>query len=181
LTLFPFNGKRPQVADDAFVAESAVVVGEVQIGSQSSVWPNAVMRGDAGIIRIGARSNIQDGTLVHTSEGGEVVVGDGVSIGHGAILHGCRLGNDVLVGMGAILLDGAKVDDWVLVGAGALVPQNVVIPSKSLVLGVPGKITRQLSDQDLEYIRRNAEEYVSLASKYLAAKDMQLTNPRLLK
>ena len=131
-----------------------------------------MIRGDSGAIRIGNRSNIQDGTLVHTSERGEVEVGDGVSVGHGAILHGCRLGNDVLVGMGALLLDGAKVDDCVLVGAGALVPQNVFIPSKNLVLGVPGKVTRPLSEQDLEYIRRNAEEYVSLVSKYLAAKQI---------
>ena len=103
MTLQTFNGRRPQVADDTYVAENATVNGDVWIGSQSSVWPNAVLRGDVGIIRVGSRSNVQDGTLIHTSKDGETVVGDGVSIGHGAILHGCKLGNDVLGGMGAIV------------------------------------------------------------------------------
>ena len=170
MTLHPFNGRRPQVSDDAFVAESATLVGDVWIGSQSSVWPNAVLCGDVGAIRIGSRSSIQDGTVVHTSEEGEAVIGNGVSVGHGAILHGCILGNDILVGMGAIVLDGARVEDLVLVGAGALIPQNVVIPSRSLVLGVPGRVTRQLNDQDLEYIRHNADEYISLSSKYLESR-----------
>ncbi len=170
MTLHPFNGRIPLVADDAYVAENATLVGNVRIGSQSSIWPNAVLRGDVGTIRIGERSSIQDGTIVHTSEEGEAIIGNGVSIGHGAILHGCNLGNDVLIGMGAIVLDGAQVEDLVLVGAGALIPQNVVIPSRSLVLGVPGRVTRQLNDQDLEYIRCNADEYVSLSSKYLVSK-----------
>ncbi len=170
MTLHPFNGRRPQIAESAFLAESATLVGDVRVGPQSSVWPNAVLRGDVGTIRIGARSNIQDGTVVHTSEEGEAVIGNGASIGHGAILHGCRLGNDILVGMGAIVLDGAQVEDLVLVGAGTLIPQNVVIPSKSLVVGIPGRVTRQLNDQDLEYIRHNANEYVSLSSRYLESR-----------
>jgi carbonic anhydrase/acetyltransferase-like protein (isoleucine patch superfamily) len=162
----------PKVADSAFVAKSALVIGEVQIGHCSSIWPNAVVRGDVGSVKIGAQTNIQDGTVVHTPVGGEVIVGNGVSVGHGAILHGCKLGSDALIGMGAIILDGAKVDDCVLVGAGALVPQNVTIPSKSLVIGVPGRVARQLNVDELEYIRRNAEEYSSLALRYIAEKEL---------
>ncbi|MEM2921042.1 MAG: gamma carbonic anhydrase family protein [Candidatus Bathyarchaeia archaeon] len=161
-----YNNKKPKIAEDAFVSRHAIVIGDVQLGSRSSIWPNAVVRGDVGTVKIGSCSNIQDGAMVHTPEGGEVVVGDCVSIGHGAILHGCKVGNNVLVGMGAIILDRAEVSDHVLIGAGALVPQNVVIPSRSLLIGIPGRITRQVTNEELEYIRRNAEVYVSLASKY---------------
>lgn len=143
-----------------FIAKSADLIGDVTIGNDTSIWYQAVVRGDASPIVIGSRTNIQDGSIVHGDPHYDTVIGSGVTIGHNCIIHGCHIGSDVLVGMGAIILNGATIGDNCLIGAGTLVTQNAEIPPNSLVIGSPGKVKRQLTDQELESIKRNAREYV---------------------
>ena len=159
----------PKTAADAWVAPGAFVIGDVVLDDRSSVWYGAVLRGDGDAIRIGARSNIQDSAVVHTDPGYPVSVGSGVSVGHGAVLHGCTVEDDVLVGMNATVLNGARVGAGSLIAAGALVPENAVIPPGSLVAGVPGKVRRELAAAELEHVRTNAENYVELARRHATA------------
>jgi len=170
LTLYSLNGRTPKIDESAFVADEATVVGAVEVGPLSSVWMNAVLRGDVGTIKIGSRSNIQDGCVIHAHKDEVVELGDGVTVGHGAILHGCTLGNNIIVGMAAVVMDGARVEDWVVIGAGAVVPSQAVVSSKSLALGVPSRVARKLTEEDLAHIERNAEEYVEQAKAYKALK-----------
>ena len=149
-----------------FIAEGAKVIGNVTIKEDSSVWFNAVIRGDSSTIEIGKRSNVQDNAVIHTSRNSKVVVGDNVTIGHGAIVHGCSIGNNVLIGMGAIVLDNAVIGDNCIIGAGSLITQNIVIPSGSLVYGNPMKIVRTITPEEIEHIIWNANDYVSEANKY---------------
>lgn len=149
-----------------FVANGAKIVGNVTIGKDSSVWFNAVIRGDSSTICIGEKSNVQDNAVIHTSRGSKVVIGDNVTIGHGAIVHGCTIGNNVLVGMGSIILDGTVVEDNCIIGAGTLIPSNKRIPSYSLVYGNPFKIVRQITKEELEHIIWNAHDYVEEAKQY---------------
>jgi carbonic anhydrase/acetyltransferase-like protein (isoleucine patch superfamily) len=165
-TRLAFGGHRPQLAPDVWVAPSGVVIGQVSIGAGSSVWFGAVVRGDGEAIRIGEDSNLQDGVVVHADPGIPVAVGNRVSVGHRAVLHGCTVGDDVLVGMGAVLLNGAHVGAGSLVAAGAVVPEGAVVPSGSLVAGVPGRVRRELSEEERAGIRRNAENYVRRARQY---------------
>lgn len=144
-----------------FIAKSADVLGNVKIGDSTSIWYQAVLRGDMAPIEVGERSNIQDGSVVHVSEGYPVKIGDGVTVGHNCIIHGCTVENNVLVGMGAIVLNGAVIGENTIVGAGTLITQNKVIPPNSLVLGSPGKVVRQLTDAEVESIRENAREYMA--------------------
>ncbi len=163
----------PETAGDAWVAPGAFVIGAVVLDDRSSVWYGAVLRGDGDAIRIGARSNIQDSAVVHTDPGHPVTVGSGVSVGHGAVLHGCTIEDDVLVGMNATVLNGARVGAGSLIAAGALVPEGAVIPPGSLVAGVPGKVRRELAAAELEHVRANAEDYVELARRHAAAVGLQ--------
>ena len=149
-----------------FIAEGAKVIGNVTIKEDSSVWFNAVIRGDSSTIEIGKRSNVQDNAVIHTSRNSKVVVGDNVTIGHGAIVHGCSIGNNVLIGMGAIVLDNAVIGDNCIIGAGSLITQNKVIPSGSLVYGNPAKIVRNITQEEIEHIIWNANDYVNEANKY---------------
>lgn len=165
-----YKGKKPEIDPTAFIDETAKIVGNVAIGAGSSIWPNVVLRGDSGLIRIGKNVSLQDNVTIHSKASGKVVVGDNVSVGHGAILHGCEISSNVIVGMGAIVMDGAKIGEWVIIGAGAVITENKVIPTNSLVLGVPGKVVDQLDDEKLQYIKENAEEYVELAKQYLKNK-----------
>ncbi len=160
-----FDGKRPKLDQTVYLAQNATIIGDVEVGSEGSIWPNAVLRGDSQAIRMGNRVNVQDNVVVHSSNN-PVIVGDDVSIGHSAILHGCKISNNVIIGMGSTILDGSKIGEWVLVGAGALVTPDSTIPSRSLVLGVPAKVTRKLNDDELHLIKINALEYVELAKKY---------------
>lgn len=162
-----FKGKKPRIDPTVFVDDGATIVGDVVIMEGSSVWPNAVIRGDSGAIRIGKNVNLQDNVVIDLKANGRVIIGDNVSVGHGAILHGCEVGSNVVVGMGAIVMDNAKIGDWVLIGAGAIVTQNTLIPSNSLVLGIPGRVVNQLDEEKLRDIRENAEKYVELAKQYL--------------
>ena len=152
-----------QVDASFYLAAGAVVTGEVSLGARSSVWHNAVLRGDIAPIEVGERTNIQDCAVLHGSTGFPVRVGDGVTIGHGAIVHGCTVGSNTLVGMGAIVLDGASVGSDCIVGAGALVTQGMVIPDGSVAYGSPARIVRPATEEDRSANRANAEAYVRFA------------------
>lgn len=150
-------------AQAAFVSSRAVLTGAVSLGNDSSIWHNATLRGDIAPIRVGARTNIQDGAVLHVAEGLPCVVGDDVTVGHGAIVHGCAVGDRCLIGMGAILLNGVEIGEECIVGAGALVTEGKKIPPRSLVLGNPGKITRQVTDDEVRKIIESAATYRKLA------------------
>jgi carbonic anhydrase/acetyltransferase-like protein (isoleucine patch superfamily) len=162
-------GRRPRIDPDAYTAAGSVVLGAVTLAAGSSVWYHAVLRGDAESISLGAGSNIQDNCTVHADPGYPAVVGAGVTVGHNTVLHGCAIEDDVLVGMGATVLNGARIGAGSLVAAAALVPQGMVIPPGSLVAGVPAKVRRELSPEELAGIRLNAEHYVQLAKLHREA------------
>jgi carbonic anhydrase/acetyltransferase-like protein (isoleucine patch superfamily) len=164
------KGRQPRVHPTAFVDASAQVIGQVEIGEESGVWMNAVLRGDVHWIRMGARSNVQDGTIVHVMTGTHpTAIGDEVTIGHGAVVHGCTLGNRILVGMGAILLNGVIVGDDSIVAAGTLLPEGLQVPPRSLVMGSPGKVRRELTDAEATSIREYADRYVTYRLEYMQA------------
>jgi carbonic anhydrase/acetyltransferase-like protein (isoleucine patch superfamily) len=163
-----FGGKSPRLGERVLVAEGAVIVGDVEIGEDSSIWFNTVVRGDVEAVRIGARTNVQDLSVIHVaSNGWPTHIGDGVTIGHRAVLHGCTVGNHCLIGIGAVLLDGAEIGDEAMVGANALVTSGTKIPPRMLALGTPAKVVRPLSDAELKFLRVNAASYVSYAARYL--------------
>ena len=165
-----FLNKSPIIDETAFVAEDVVIVGDVEIGQESSIWFNSVVRGDVNYIRIGKRTNIQDSSVLHvTTDTHPLIVGDDVTVGHRAILHGCTIKDRVLVGMGAIVLDGAVLEHDTLIAAGSVVPPGAKIPSGKLVMGVPGKIKRDLSTKEIEEIKKSAENYVINSKKYMVS------------
>jgi carbonic anhydrase/acetyltransferase-like protein (isoleucine patch superfamily) len=160
--LRPFRGIVPTVDPSAYVDLSAQVIGDVHVGAESSIWMNVVIRGDVHRIRIGARTNVQDGTVVHVQGGTHpTTIGDEVTIGHGAIVHGCTIEDRCLIGMGAILLNGVKVGSESIVAAGSLVPEGFEVPPRSLVMGSPAKVRRELTDADAAAIRVYAANYVA--------------------
>lgn len=162
-----FEGKAPRVDATAYVHSTAQVIGDVVLGPHSSVWPNTVIRGDVHYVRIGARTNVQDAVVIHVTTGRwPTVLGEDVTVGHRAVLHGCRIGHRCLIGIGAIVLDGAEVGDDCVVGAGALIPPGAKIPPGHLVLGVPGKIVRQLTDEEKQANLESARHYVAHAQRY---------------
>ena len=166
--LRPFRSVLPRVNPSAYVDESAQVIGDVEIGAESSVWMNVVIRGDVHHIRIGARSNVQDGTVVHVQNGTHPThIGDEVTIGHGALIHGCTLKDRVLIGVGAIILNGAVVGEDSIVAAGALVTEGTVIPPRSMVMGLPGKVRRPLSDEEVASIVNYSRRYVGYRLDYM--------------
>ncbi|MBA1146703.1 gamma carbonic anhydrase family protein [Ectothiorhodospiraceae bacterium WFHF3C12] len=169
-----FEQYTPSIADSAYVDESAVVIGDVALAEDVSIWPAAVLRGDVNYIRVGARSNVQDGTVVHvthagpyTPEGGiPTVIGEDVTIGHKAIIHACTLGDRILIGMGATVMDGATVESDVILGANALVPPNKTLESGYLYVGSPVKQARALTDSEKEYLVYSARHYVRLKQRH---------------
>lgn len=174
MTLRTFESFTPIVATSAFVDTTAVVIGQVSIGEDSSIWPMSVVRGDIHIIRIGDRSNIQDGTVIHVTHDGpfnpggfSTTIGDDVTVGHKVMLHGCTIGDRVLIGMGAIVMDGVIVESDVVVGGGSLVPPGKRLESGYLYVGSPVKQIRKLSDAELQYFRYSASKYVELKDRYL--------------
>jgi len=165
--VLPYDGKAPRLAASAFLAEGSVVVGDVEIGEGSSLWFGTVVRGDVNHVRIGARTNVQDMTVVHvTSRTNPTVIGDDVTIGHRAVLHGCTVKDRCLVGIGAIVLDGAVVGPDAMVGAGALVPPGMVVPPGTLVLGAPAKVRRELTPEEVASLRTSAANYAGYAARY---------------
>jgi carbonic anhydrase/acetyltransferase-like protein (isoleucine patch superfamily) len=162
----PFMRKLPHLATGVYVAEGAKIVGDVTIGEKSTIWFNAVLRGDLAPIVIGKHCNIQDGVVGHVNTNQPLLIGDGVSIGHAAIIHGCKIGKGTLIGMGAIVLNGADIGEYALVGAGALVTENQVIPPNSLCIGSPAKVVRLLTEQDLQRMKNTADSYVIKGEQY---------------
>ena len=159
--LRPFRGIFPQVGPAVYIDQSAQVIGDVHIGAESSVWMNVVIRGDVNTIRIGARTNIQDGTVIHVMRGTHpTAIGDDVTVGHMAMLHGCTIGDRCLIGMGAMLLNGATIGSDSIVAAGTLVTEETKIPPRSLVMGRPGAVKRALTGAEVASIRDYAERYV---------------------
>ena len=168
--LRPYKGALPRIHPTAYVDTTAQVIGDVEIGEASSIWMNAVVRGDVHWIRIGARSNLQDNTTVHVMNGTHpTTIGDDVTIGHGAIVHGCTLHDRILIGMGAILLNGVVVGEDSIVAAGTLLTEGTRVPPRSLVMGSPGKVRRELTDEDVRSIRAYAERYVEYRLDYMDA------------
>lgn len=164
--IITLKGKKPKVGKDVYVAQTAQVIGEVTIGEYSSIWPGAVLRADIEPIKIGKRSSIQDGVLIHVNWDLPAVVGDYVTVGHGAIIHGCKIANNCLIGMGAIILDGARIEKNCLIGAGSLVPEGRKISEGSLVLGVPGRVVRKLDRKEIKKLKDAALEYLDFAKKF---------------
>ena len=164
--LLGYGEARPKIDADAWVAPGAVVVGAARLLAHSSVWYGAVVRADGDSIELGAGSNLQDGCVMHTDPGFPMVVGAGVSVGHGAVLHGCTVEDEVLVGMGAVLLNGCRVGSGSLIAAGAVLLEGTQVPPGSLVAGVPGKVRRELTADELAGVRDNARRYVERAREY---------------
>ncbi|WP_059013125.1 gamma carbonic anhydrase family protein [Streptomyces specialis] len=165
-TLIPFDGHHPELADSAWVAPTATVIGAVRLAGEASLWYGAVARAEFEPIAIGPGSNVQDGCVLHTDPGYPVSIGAGVSVGHRAVVHGCAIEDDVLVGMGAVILNGARVGRGSLIAAGAVVLGGTEVPPGSLVAGVPGKVRRGLNDEEVDLIRLNAEHYRELARRH---------------
>ncbi|GIW42942.1 MAG: gamma carbonic anhydrase family protein [Candidatus Binatia bacterium] len=162
-----FEGKTPRLDLTAYVHRTAEIIGDVELGAESSVWPYAVIRGDVHYVRIGARTNLQDGSLIHvTTDRWPTIVGDEVTVGHRAVLHGCCIGPRCLIGIGAIVLDGAEIGEECIVGAGALVTPGTKIPAGHLVLGVPAKVIRPLSEVEKQANLQSALHYVAHAKRY---------------
>lgn len=167
--MIEINGARPSVHPDAWVAPGAVLAGDVTVAEQAGIWYTCVLRAEFAAIRIGARSNIQDGSVVHADPGFPVTVGAGVSVGHRAVLHGCTIGDDVLIGMGAVLLNGTTVGAGTLVAAGAVITQGTEIPPGSLVAGVPAKVRREVGESERNLVALTTAAYVHLAGQYAEA------------
>jgi carbonic anhydrase/acetyltransferase-like protein (isoleucine patch superfamily) len=154
------------IAPDAFIASSAVLRGAVSVGARASVWFGSILRGDLAPVIVGADSNVQDLSILHVEVDGPVVLGERVTVGHRAVVHGCVVENDCLIGIGAVILSGARIGDHSIIGAGALVPEGKQIPPRSVVLGVPGKVVRQVTDEELQRVDRNWRVYVQYAGHY---------------
>ena len=163
----PYKGVYPRVHGTAFIAESAQVIGDVALGQESSIWFQAVVRGDVNYIRISDRANIQDSCVLHVTRGKHpLVIGDEVTVGHRVVLHGCTVGNNVLIGIGAIVLDGAIIEENVMIGAGSVVTPGSRIPSGTVVMGLPAKIKREIKPDEIEQIRQSARNYVEYLKTY---------------
>jgi carbonic anhydrase/acetyltransferase-like protein (isoleucine patch superfamily) len=166
MAVFQMNDREPILGRAVWVAESATVVGTVQLGRNVSVWFNAVLRGDNDPIVVGDGSNVQDGAILHTDDGVPLTVGQNVTIGHMAMLHGCTVGDGTLIGINAVVLNGAVIGKSCLIGANCLIPENKVIPDRSQVVGPPGRIIRQLTDEEVAGMLANAEVYVRNAARF---------------
>lgn len=163
----PFEGKTPQVADHVFIAPTAVLIGDVHVEEGASIWFGAVLRADHGTIRIGAGSSIQDNTTIHVPTGGETVIGADVTIGHGAVLEGCRLGARTVVGMNAVVLQGAEIGEQVMIAAGSVVGENAHIPANTLAAGAPAQVKKTLGGSARQWIETAAAAYHDLRARYL--------------
>lgn len=169
-----YKNIKPKLGVDVFIEESSQVVGDVTIGDKSSVWFNAVVRGDVNVIRIGARTNIQDNSVLHVSRDTfSLTVGDDVTVGHNVTLHGCVVEDACLIGMGSIILDGAVIGTESLVGAGALVKQGMVVPPRSLVVGFPAKVVRELTEEEIKGLYASATHYIGDSSDYMNAEKQE--------
>lgn len=166
---YSVDGRLPEKdGEGQFVAHNATIIGSVKLMEKASIWFNVVIRGDNDLITIGPRSNIQDGTVMHTDTGVPLTVGKGVTVGHKAMLHGCEVGDYSLIGINAVVLNGAKIGKHCLIGANTLIPEGMEVPDGSLVVGSPGKIRRELNDEQKKMLELSADHYVKNAERYLA-------------
>ena len=165
--ILPHHSIWPKIHETAFVAPSSDIIGDVEIGSHSSIWFQCVIRGDVHFIKIGAGTNIQDHSILHvTREHSPLYIGNEVTVGHRVTLHGCRIGNRILIGMGSIIMDNAIIEDECIIGAGSLITQNKKFPPRSLIFGNPAKLIRELTSEELTYLQKSAENYVKDAENY---------------
>jgi carbonic anhydrase/acetyltransferase-like protein (isoleucine patch superfamily) len=164
-----FQDKEPKIHESAFIAENAVIIGDVAIGANTSIWYNCVLRGDVNYIRIGDGTNIQDGTIIHVSRGNDfpTIIEHNVTVGHTATIHGCYIETGSLIGIGAIILDGARIGKNSLIAAGSLVTPNTIIPERSFVMGAPAKVRRELNDDEVTDLQKFWQNYVKLSEIYL--------------
>ena len=163
---YDFEKNVPEIHPEAWVAANATLIGKIKLEKNSSIWFNAVLRGDIELITIGENSNIQDGSVLHTDPGFKLNVGKGVTVGHMVMLHGCQIGDDTLIGIGSIILNNAKIGKNCIVGANTLIPENKDIPDNSLVVGSPGRVIRKVTDEEIKAIHDNAKHYVEGSKKY---------------
>ena len=166
MPIYSLDGVRPDIADNAYVAPSAQIIGNVKMADHSSVWFGAVIRGDNDLIEIGARTNIQDNSVLHTDPGIPLIIGDGVIVGHRVMLHGCKIGENTLIGIGATILNGAVIGKNCIIGAHSLITEGKVIPDGSMVVGSPGRIIKSLTEQHFQMLRVNSEVYVANAKRF---------------
>lgn len=179
MRLIPYNNKVPKISKDVFVAKSSSIIGDIEIKEKSSVWYNCVLRADVNYIRVGEKTNIQDGTVIHVSSGGfsatgeggnPTLIGDNVTIGHNATIHACKIYSNTLIGMGAIILDKAVVKEMSFVAAGCLIPPGAIVQSQELWAGNPGRCIRKLKDKEAELILNTPETYYKLSQEFLKNK-----------
>ncbi len=168
MAVYALDGAEPQLAAGAWVADSAQVIGAVRLGENASVWFGTVVRGDTESITIGAGSNVQDASVLHADFGKPLVIGERVTVGHKVMLHGCTIGDESLIGIGAVVLNGAKIGKQCLVGAGALVTEGKEFPDGSMIIGSPARVIRQLTPEQIEGLRQSAQHYVANARRFKA-------------
>ena len=164
--IYDFEKNVPDVHPDAWVAPNATLIGKVKLEKNSSIWFNAVLRGDIELISIGENSNIQDGSVLHTDPGYNLNVGKGVTVGHMVMLHGCQISDDTLIGIGSIILNNAKIGKNCIIGANSLITENKIIPDNSIVVGSPGRVLRKVTEEEIKAIHENAKHYVDGSKKY---------------
>ena len=171
--ILAYRNLEPRIGQRVFIAENATIIGDVSIGDDASIWYGAVIRGDVFHIRIGARTNVQDNCILHVTQSTwPTILEDEVTLGHGVIAHGCTIRRGCLIGMGSRILDGAEIGEDSLVGAGALVTEGMKVPPRSLVLGLPAKVRRSLTDDEVNHIHRNFQQYLEYKETYLAARQV---------
>ncbi len=166
MPIFALGDKQPQLGDDTWIAPNATIIGDVRLGDQASVWWNATLRGDNDPIHIGANTNIQDGSVLHTDEGIPMHIGSNVTVGHLVMLHGCTVGDGSLIGIGSVILNRAVIGKGCIVGANTLIPEGKVFPDHVLIVGSPGKVVRPLTEEEVARLRHSAAHYVANASRY---------------
>ena len=164
--IYDFEKNVPNVHPDAWVAPNSTIIGKVKLEKNSSIWFNAVLRGDIELITIGENSNIQDGSVLHTDPGYPLTVGKGVTVGHMVMLHGCQISDDTLIGIGSIILNNAKIGKNCIIGAKSLITENKIIPDNSLVVGSPGRVLRKVTEEEIKAIHENGKHYVEGSKKY---------------
>ncbi len=166
MPIYALGERKPELRGECWIADNAIVIGTVILEHNASVWFNAVLRGDCDLIHIGANTNVQDGSVLHTDEGIQLTLGADVTVGHQAMLHGCTVGDGSLIGIQAVVLNNAVIGEGCLIGAKALIPENMVIPPRSVVMGSPGKVVRQLTEQDAKRLKSPAEHYMERWRRY---------------
>jgi carbonic anhydrase/acetyltransferase-like protein (isoleucine patch superfamily) len=167
MPVYPLGTKRPRIHPTAIIAPNASIIGDVVIGPRTSIWPGAVLRGDYGRIRVGANCSLQDNTVVHCSSENPAIIGNGVTVAHSAVIHACKIGDECLIGAGAIIFDGARVGTHCIIGVGSVILEGRTIPSRSVAVGAPAKVIRKATERDVRMVKESYRAYVKMARKYV--------------